>query len=387
MYDGLETNIPSFLMEFSDAPTLRLKQLCPSREDTLRYLTDYAADVSHLVKFQTQVIELSRRTFDVKESWLVRYTNLMSGQVAEDIYDAVVIASGHYSVPFVPNIAGVRKWNESYPGIISHSKAYRCAQDFSGQKVLIVGYSASGRDIASQIAERSKLPVLVSQRSNPNPGGDTNHLKFFPEIAEFLASSTQQRGLRFVNGQVETDVDAIIFCTGYFYSYPFLSSVQLQFIKTGERVQHLYQHVFSIDHPSLAFLGLPKQIVPFRTFEGQAAVIARVWAGRLELPSQMYMREWEETILEEQGRGKKFHDLSFPKDVEYHNAMVDWAHRAREGKGGKMPMKWSNKDTWVRARCADIKQAFAERGEARHKITSMEELGFSYETWLSVPRE
>lgn len=382
MYEGLETNIPHFLMQFSDSPGLTHHQLCPSRETTLQYLKDYAQDLKHLIKFHTQVTEVLLRN-DGTESWLLRCRDLISNEETEGRYDAVVVASGHYSVPYIPNIPGIREWNERYPGIISHSKFYQRRQNFVDKKVLIVGYAASGQDIAAQITSCSQNPLIISQRSSPRANQDTLSAKFLPEIVEFLLSSTQERAVRFCNGHIETNLDALIFCTGYLYSYPFLSSIHPRLIGTGERVQHLYQHIFSIDHPSLALMGLPKPIIPFPTCESQAAVIARVWSGRIELPSARIMRAWERAVVAEQGAGKKFHDLSFPKDIIYHNALVEWALQARDGSQGKLPRKWNEKDMWVRERCPAIKKAFMERGEERHRVMRMEELGFlEYDVWL-----
>ena len=382
MYEDLETNIPHFLMQFSDSPSLTEHQLCPSREAILKYLREYANDLKHLIKFHTQVTEVLQRN-DGHASWLVQYKDLVSNKTTVGRYDAVVVASGHYSVPFIPDIAGIREWNQRYPGIISHSKFYQRRQDFWGKKVLIVGYAASGQDIAAQITSCSQKPVIISQRSSSRANQDTVSSKFLPEIIEFLLSSTQERAVRFCDGHVETNLDALIFCTGYLYSYPFLSTVHPPVIGTGERVQHLYQHIFSIDHPSLAFVGIPKPIIPFPTCEGQAAIIARVWSGRVELPSASTMREWEKAVLVEQGAGKKFHDLSFPKDIHYHNALVDWSLQAKNSHRGKLPRKWNETDMWMRERCPAIKKAFMEKGEERHRVMTMDELDFpDYKIWL-----
>jgi cation diffusion facilitator CzcD-associated flavoprotein CzcO len=381
MYEGLETNIPHFLMRFSDSPALEKNQLCPSMEATLQYLKEYADDVKDMVQFHTQVTEVLHRATDGKDIWLVQYRDLLSGKAAKGIYDAIVVASGHYTVPYIPDIPGIREWNQRYPGIISHSKFYQRPQDFVDQKVLIIGYAASGRDIFTQIARCSHLPVIISHRSSTLVEHDTVRAQFMPEVVEFLPSSSQAKSVRFLNGHVETNLDAVIFCTGYLYSYPFLSAIQPPFIGTGERVQHLYQHIFSIDHPSLAFVGLPKPIIPFPTCEGQAAVIARAWSGRLQLPSMRAMREWETTVVVEQGGGKKFHDLTFPKDIEYHNTLVEWSLQAKDGGRGKLPKKWSSKDRWVRERCPAIKQAFLDKGETRHMIMTMDALDFlDYDT-------
>lgn len=384
MYEDLETNLPHFLMEFSDDHSLRNNKLYPSRASTLQYLKSYADDVRHLVKFQTQVIEVLRETRNGRDSWQLRYRWLRSGMIEMSTYDAVVVASGHYSAPFLPEIRGISQWNHVYPEIISHSKAFQRPQGFENKRVVVVGCSASGYDISAQIALYCKAPVILSVRSDTPYEPMSSSAICRPEITEFLSSRHYNRAVRFSDGHIETDIDAIIFCTGYLYSYPFLSSFLPQLIGTGDRVQHLYQHIFSIDHPSLVFVGLPTRVIPFRNAEGQAAVIARVWSDRLHLPSKLEMLEWEKSALE-LGRKKHFHLLKTPEDLDYYDGLIEWAMQA-EGYGqGKLPPKWSKKERWVREKLAEILKAYKQRGEARHDIRTMEELNFSFEQ--GHPRE
>ena len=378
MYEDLETNVPQSLMKFSDSPSSEDQQLFPRREIVIKYLEDYGEDVRYLVSFQTQVMGIHQTRPGTHQ---VRFKNLQDGTVYEKSYDAVLVASGHYAVPSIPNIKGIKEWDQVNPGVISHTKYYRSPEPFTDKKVLVVGNAASGTDIASQVGEVSKHPLLMSQRSQSILAFTASYKEIVPEIAEFLPKSQGRRGVRFVDGRVEEDFDAILFATGYYYSFPFLSSLEPEIISTGERVQHLYKQIFYIDDPTIAFLGLPSKVVPFRTIEGQAAVTARVWAGRLELPSKMEMSKWEETIIAERGAGKAFHVLLFPKDFEYHNELVNWAARAT-GQGGKLPMRWSEKETWERERFPEIKRAFANKGRARHDIKTLQQLGFDYDAWL-----
>ena len=378
MYERLETNIPHSIMRFSDLPSLEDHQLFPSREVVKQYLEDYGEDVRHLVSFQTQVIDICQPRPGTHR---VRLKNLQTNTVYEKIYDAVVVANGHYSVPCVPNIRGIKEWNRANSGVISHTKSYRRRESFAGKKVIIVGNGASGTDIASQIGQVCKHPLLMSQRSESIMGSAADYAELVPELAEFPPSSHGTRAVRFANGRVVENLDAILFATGYYYSFPFLSSLESQLISTGERVQNTYKHLFYTDDPTIAFIALPTKIIPFRIDEAQAAVIARVWAGRLALPSTLQMRKWEEHTITERGSGKSFHDLSIPREFEYHDDLVDWATRA-EGHGGKMPMRWSARDRWARERLPAIKRAFADNGDARVRVKSLQELGFDYDAWL-----
>lgn len=382
MYEQLETNIPHVLMKFSDESSLETHQLFPSRQAVTQYLEEYAEPSRSLVRFQTQVIDVRPRHQTLRHGWLLQYKDLRSGAHFEETYDAVLVASGHYTVPTLPNIKGIKSWDTANKGTIYHSKFYRRPDPFAKKKVIVVGNSASGIDIASQIAKVSKHPLLNSTRSESPLSYEAEYKENVPQIEEFLPPDQGTRAVRFSDGRVEENVDAILFCTGYYYSFPFLSSIAPALISTGERVQNLYKHIFYAPDPTLAFLGLPFKIIPFRTLQGQAAIVARVWSDRLVLPSQGEMRRWEESVVAERGSGKPFHVLPFPRDFEYHNNLIDWAINAKTGAVGQLPPKWNAKETWLRERFPAIKKAFADRGEERRKVRTVEELGFDYEKWL-----
>ena len=190
--------------------------------------------------------------------------------------------------------------------------------------------------------------------------------------------------MRFADGSEEHDIDAVVFATGYFYNLPFLQSVEPKLITTGERVNHTYHHILYAPRPTLSFLALNQRVIPFPIAECQAAVLARVYSGRLDLPPLSEMRAWEASA-EEQGAGRNFHLLPFPKDGNYINAMSKWALSApardgleNEGKG-KTPPVWGPWEFWCREHFPKIRQAFGARGEERSKIRSVAELGFEFE--------
>ena len=49
-------------------------------------------------------------------------------------FDYVFVASGHYSVPYVPSYPGV----DRFPGRVMHSHDFRDACEFAGKRLLIV---------------------------------------------------------------------------------------------------------------------------------------------------------------------------------------------------------------------------------------------------------
>jgi len=225
-----------------------------------------------------------------------------------------------------------------------------------------------------------KWPLLQSQRSESWLLPDASPSKVDKgEIVEFIA---EDRAVKFADGSIEKDVDHVVFCTGYFYSFPYLD-LRPPLIGDGTHVQNLYQHLFYQQNATLALPALQQRIIPFPMAEAQAAVIARVWSGRLTLPSQAEMKAWEEEVESATGGGRAFHILKFPQDADYINTMYDFAMSADDGKiKGKTPPRWDARLYWLRENIPLIKKAFQERGEGRHEIRTIEELGFSYEQFL-----
>jgi len=223
-----------------------------------------------------------------------------------------------------------------------------------------------------------QLPIIVSEKVKPKPSAalveDRPGVKMVPEITEFIPST---RSVVYADGTTDDEVDAVIFCTGYFYSFPFLklgenaddgprnsttassptgtpgsapntsenqppnfvrpSSQLPPIITDGSHAAHLYQHILYTHDPSLAFLGIPQRIVPFPVSEAQAAWTARIWSGRLAAPSFHDMTAWEEDLISrkcpgisndvaDHGNGAiqsraVLHNMAFPQDVEYINTL------------------------------------------------------------------
>lgn len=74
-------------------------------------------------------------------------------------FDAVVVASGHYTVPFIPYTPGLAELARDFPGVMEHSKAWRDPEKYRGKRTVIVGASISGPDIAHAIADIAEVPL------------------------------------------------------------------------------------------------------------------------------------------------------------------------------------------------------------------------------------
>ena len=54
------------------------------------------------------------------------------------IFDAVIVASGHYHTPLVPDIPGLAEAKAKWPSNISHSKSFRNADGFREEVGLLL---------------------------------------------------------------------------------------------------------------------------------------------------------------------------------------------------------------------------------------------------------
>lgn len=370
LYERLHSNIPGSLMSYSDKSFLADSCVFPSRGDIQQYLLEYAEDVRHLIRFCFQVTALSCSQVDGHDRWRLTARSTLTDEVVDDAYDAVVVANGHYSVPFTPAVPGMEPFHQAFPSVIAHSKQYRTAEAFEGRKTVIVGNGPSGLDIALQINQVSKGRVLLSVRT-PTPPGKLAHTgcEEVPEIAEFLVD---RRGVRFKNGRIETDIDAVVFCTGFFYSYPFLPDLGRSFITDGRGVHGLYKHLFCIRHPTLVFPALKTKSVTWPVAEAQAAVFSAVWSNDVKLPSVEDMERWSREL--EKREGPVLHADAPLADGLYINELHDWVARAE--RVGKTPPRWGDDYFWRRSVFAEAKVLFEEQG---CRATTLEELGLCYD--------
>ncbi|CAK7207516.1 monooxygenase [Sporothrix eucalyptigena] len=379
VYDLLETNIPHTLMNYAEQPFPEKSALFPKHVVVKEYLQQCAEPVQALLSLETQVSKVTK----TDSGWTVDTRHLPSGTTSTIPFDAVIVANGHYSDPFVPDIKGLSTFAEQHPDVVTHAKFYRRAETFADKKVIVVGNSASGIDISAQIATVCRGPVLVSEKekdtSTVNPIAATaepsSTIRQIPEIIEFLANT---RSVRLSDGTVENDIDAVVFCTGYLYTFPFLAEKCTS--PDGSFVPGLYDHLLRADDPTLAFLGIPQRVVPFPVAEAQSAWVARLYSGRCPLPSK---EELVATTLE--GRGA--HNMGFPKDVAYINKLYDRSLRAERDDRlvhdgiGKIPPYWGPEQAWTRERFPAIKVAFRNLGEEREHVERLGQLGFDFNAW------
>ena len=150
---------------------------------------------------------------DSTDDFSVVVKNLPEDQVlSAKRFDYVIVATGHFSVPNMPYFPGI----EQFPGLVIHSHDFRNASHFKGKRVLVVGSGFSAEDIALQCLKYGAESIICTWRTKPMG------FKWPPQITERpLITKIEGNTVHFKDGTT-ADVDDIILCTGYLYSFPFL---------------------------------------------------------------------------------------------------------------------------------------------------------------------
>lgn len=118
IYASLRLISPREIMGFSDFPFITKKgrdqRRFPGHEELLSYLRDFCDffRLREMIKFNTRVeyVGMVNDDHEVGSNtrWIVKSKEKKGGneKVVEQVFDAVVVASGHYSHPRLPQIKG-----------------------------------------------------------------------------------------------------------------------------------------------------------------------------------------------------------------------------------------------------------------------------------------
>ncbi|KAF8698994.1 hypothetical protein HU200_034826 [Digitaria exilis] len=294
----------------------------PCHGEFLRYIRDFchAFGLMDTIRLNTKVLRVGVAPLcsddDGTMRWTVRFAvkqGEAGGEVVtteEEVFDAVVVAVGQYTQPRLPTtIDGMDMWTRRQ----LHSHSYRVPDSFSGEAVVVVGFHKSGKDIALELCEvASEVHVSVKSMDHDVTPGVSMAL-LHPQIDRLCEDGR----VVFVDGSCVV-ADAIIYCTGYDYSFPFLDTGGLVTVDDN-RVGPLFDHTFPpAMAPSLSFVGIPNKVVVSRFYEVQARWVAQVLSGRRSLPAPEEMtRAAEEYNLAREIAGvpkRRAHDVS---DLEY----------------------------------------------------------------------
>ena len=217
-------------------------------------------------------------------------------------FDAVVVATGHFSTPNVPSFPGL----EAFPGRVMHAHDFRDAAEFAGKRVLVIGASYSAEDIGLQCLKYGAAAVIFNWRTKPMGFN-------WPAGCEEVPLLERLEGKRaFFRDGREREVDAVVLCTGYLHHFPFLEeSLRL---KTRNRLYPpgLYKGIFWQANPRLQYLGMQDQYYTFNMFDAQAWYARDVVLGRIALPgAEERERDMAAWTAREEAVGDPFQAIDF----------------------------------------------------------------------------
>jgi dimethylaniline monooxygenase (N-oxide forming) len=334
-YPSLECNTSKSKTEFSDFPMPRAFPPYPHNTQMAAYFDAYIDRFGFRdrITFNTTVERAERSP---EGGWDVR---LSTGE--DRRYEALVVANGHHREPRWPD--------PPFPGEFSgrqmHAHDYVGPDGFEGKSVVVLGMGNSAMDIAVELSRVAKHVYLASRRGahivpkfafgrpidtfnsalpipwsvkraffglivrgtigRPEdvglPKPDHRLCEAHPTVSQRITERVKTGAVqpkpniarfdgyrvRFTDGS-EVAADAVIYCTGYNVSFPFLDPAV--FSAVDNRVD-LFHQVFPPGVSNLAFIGL---VQPFGALmpvaEAQAEWVADQLAGTYTLPSTAVMR-------------------------------------------------------------------------------------------------
>ena len=292
-------------------------------------------------------------------------------------FDHVIVSSGHFSTPNVPEFPGFENFN----GRILHAHDFRDAMEFKGKDILIVGTSYSAEDIGSQCWKYGAKSITVSHRTAPMGYKWPDNWEEVP-----LLEKVDKNTATFIDGKTK-EIDTIILCTGYLHHFPFMAE-NLK-LKTNNRLYpvNLYNGVVWEHNPKLMYLGMQDQWYTFNMFDAQAWYARDVILGRLDVPSQAEMHadidKWraaEDAIPDDYGaiefQGKYTMDLM---------ALTDYPHFDTEG-SNKAFFQWKKhkKENIMTFRDHGYKSALTGSMAPAHHTPWKDALDDSLESYLQT---
>ena len=235
------------------------------------------AGVRDWIKFNHAVRNVSYD--DASGLFTVSVKDLKADEVHTETFDHVIVASGHFSTPNVPEFEGMDTFN----GRIMHAHDFRDAVEFKDKDLLIVGTSYSAEDIGSQCWKYGAKTITVSHRTAAMGYDWPDNWEEVP-----LLTKLDKDTAYFKDGSSKK-IDAVILCTGYLHHFPYMEE-DLR-LRTNNRLYpvNLYNGVVWEHNPKLMYLGMQDQWYTFNMFDAQAWYARDVIMGKLDVPSQEAM--------------------------------------------------------------------------------------------------
>ncbi|XP_060088582.1 flavin-containing monooxygenase 3-like [Heteronotia binoei] len=378
IYASVHTNSCKEMMCFPDFPFPEDFPNYLHNSKLQEYIQLFAKhfDLLKYIKFKTLVIHVKKRPdFSTTGQWEVETET--EGQMESDIFDAVMVCSGHHVYPNNPanEYTGIEKFKGKY----FHSREYKGPEKFKGKKVLVIGLGNSGSDIAVELSNAASQVYLSSrsgswvmsrvwEKGYPWDMVIINRFETFLRNAlptvisdwmfvqqmsrwfdhEVYSLAPVNRTLRkepvfndelpsritcgavvikpgvkaftetsaiFQDGTVQEGLDYIIFATGYSFDYPFMDDESI--LKCRDNMVTLYKSILPprLEKPTMAVIGLVQSLgAVIPTVDLQSRWAISVFKGLYKVPSESRMME---DIDETMGKKLKWYGQCDSLQLDY----------------------------------------------------------------------
>ncbi len=230
-------------------------------------------EINKYIRFECAVRWVSFN--EETKMFTVTVMNHQTGKQEVGEFDYVVVATGHFSTPNVPEIQGI----ETFPGRVMHAHDFRDALEFKNKDILLVGGSYSAEDIGTQCYKYGSKSVTISYRSQALGYDWPEGISEVPLITHFEGDIAY-----FVDGTSKR-FDALIMCTGYLFHFPFLPDSLRLITPNNLYPKNLYKGIFWQNNPQLIYLGMQDQYFTFNMFDAQAWYARDVILDKIKLPN------------------------------------------------------------------------------------------------------
>lgn len=348
IYKSVIINTSKEMMCYSDYPIPEHFPNYMHNSKIMEYFRMYAKkfDLLSHIQYKTAVCSIKRSpNFPTTGQWIV--TTEKDGKQEVVVFDAVMICTGHHTFANLPlsSFPGI----ENFKGQYMHSRDYKVPDNFKGKRIVVIGIGNSGGDIAVELSRTAQQVFLSTRRgawvsnrvsTNGYPVDIAKLSRFlsllqktFPTLLNYVAEKAinnrfdhsnygliprhrynsqhptinddlpnrilagyvqirpnvkqfTDTGVIFDDGTVEENIDAVIFATGYSFSFSFCEETVIS-VKGNKTSLYKYMFPYHLEKPTLAVVGLIQPIGAIMPIsELQSRLATQVFKGLIQLPSK-----------------------------------------------------------------------------------------------------